>query len=275
MNDLVKCSVCGAEWEKPLRFCGSCGTQLGDKPFSASRYILPTGADEVLSVRDVHKTYLMGNQAVEALRGVNLGVKKGEMLAIMGPSGSGKSTLLHLLGGLDRPTRGVIRFLNQDLAVMSNKNLADYRLSHVGIIFQQFHLMPTLTVSENILMPMEFARITRNHQKERIKDLLDRVGLSERSDHLPSELSGGEQQRVAIARALANDPTIILADEPSGNLDSETGLMILATLRELNKAGRTVIMVTHDLKMAEFGDRIIKILDGKIIGEESLEAINK
>lgn len=267
---MIKCPSCGAEWEGKLKFCGACGTRLTDATLPASKFVEPVSADEILSIRDVHKTYLMGNQAVEALRGVNLGVKKGEMLAIMGPSGSGKSTLIHLLGGLDRPTRGMIRFLNRDLGVMPSNQLADYRLTHVGIIFQHFHLMPTLTVAENIFMPMEFAKTPKDEQKTRIDELLERVGLKERAHHLPSELSGGEQQRVAIARALANDPTIILADEPSGNLDSETGRMIMATLRELNEAGRTIVMVTHNEVLAGYADRIVKILDGKIIGEEML-----
>jgi len=259
-------------WERDpvantLVFCSTCGLKLYK---TVDSIVKETSSIEIISALDVYKTYLMGMQAVPALRGIDLSVKSGEFLAIMGPSGSGKSTLMHLFGGLDQPTQGSIRFMGTDLAVLTRNSLAEHRLHMTGFIFQTFHLMPTLTAAENISLPMIFARMKKDLREEKLSDILEWVNLEERAYHLPSELSGGEQQRVAIGRALANDPPLILADEPTGDLDSKTGTRILNILKKLNTAGRTIVMVTHDRQIAEFANKIVSIFDGKITGEEIL-----
>ncbi len=206
---------------------------------------------------------------MKALDGIAMTVEQGEFLGLLGTSGSGKSTLLNLIGGLDRPTSGSLKVFGRDLAEMSREDLSLHRRLNVGMIFQSFNLIPTMPAVENVALAMMFAGVPRNERARRAGDLLRSVGLSERSSHRPSEMSGGEQQRVAIARALANDPAMLLADEPTGNLDSRTAHEILNLLRDLNeKRGKTVVVVTHDSLLAsEYAQRTITLLDGKIIGE--------
>jgi len=207
----------------------------------------------------------MGHQTVHALDGVSLTVETGEFLGVMGPSGSGKSTLLHLLGGLDRPTAGRIRVQGQDLTALDEDGLAAYRRREAGFVFQAFSLVPTMTALQNVEFPMFFSRVPPAQRRERARYLLEAVGLADRMGHKPTELSGGEQQRVVIARALVNDPTIILADEPTGNLDSRTGAEVMALLARLNQEqARTVIIVSHDPSIVNFTSRCIHMLDGRI-----------
>ncbi|MCS7282876.1 MAG: ABC transporter ATP-binding protein [Anaerolineae bacterium] len=229
------------------------------------------GASEkpvLLQTEGLRRDFPMGHTVVHALDGVNLTVEEGEFLGVMGPSGSGKSTLLHLLGGLDRPTAGHIWVRGRDLTVLDENELAAYRRREVGFIFQSFYLVPTMTALQNVEFPMLFARVPPARRRERALYLLERVGLADRRHHRPTELSGGEQQRVAIARALANDPILILADEPTGNLDSRTGAEVMQLLAELNAEGRTVILVSHDLAMIAYTRRHIRMLDGRIVGED-------
>ncbi len=219
----------------------------------------------IVRTRDVHKVYLMGKVEVHALRGVTLDIKRGEYISIMGPSGSGKSTLFNMVGGLDKPTSGSVYINEVDLAQLDAYELAWLRCRTIGYIFQTFNLIPVMTALENVMLPMIFAGVPEDERRDRGMELLKRVGLSERWNHKPFELSGGQQQRVAIARALANDPAIILADEPTGNLDLRTGKEIIELLKELNQEkGVTVISATHDLKMIDVSDRVIWIRDGQI-----------
>jgi putative ABC transport system ATP-binding protein len=221
--------------------------------------------ESLICAQELRRDFQMGHQTVHALDGVSLTVEGGEFLGVMGPSGSGKSTLLHLLGGLDRPTGGCIRAQGQDLTVLDEDQLAAYRQREVGFVFQAFSLVSTMTALQNVEFPMLFARVPRARRRERARHLLEAVGLADRMGHKPTELSGGEQQRVAIARALVNDPTIILADEPTGNLDSHTGAEVMALLARLNQEqARTVIVVSHDPSMIGFTSRRIHLLDGRI-----------
>ena len=223
----------------------------------------------IIQVDNLHKSYLMGKEAVPALRGVTIKVRRGEMLCLMGPSGSGKTTLLNLLGGLDEPSRGHITIDGQNVISMKEEQLARLRLQKLGYIFQTFNLLNNFTAFENVEAPMVLAgKLKRKERKNRVAKLLEDVGLADRSDHYPSELSGGQQQRVAIARALANDPPIIIGDEMTGDLDSETGFEVMRLVRKLNQEQeKTVIFVTHDPRMADFADRIINLLDGVIDSE--------
>jgi putative ABC transport system ATP-binding protein len=223
-----------------------------------------TSLSTLIRTEDLHKSYLMGIHAVAALRGIDLEIKDGEFCSIMGPSGSGKSTLLHLVGGLDTPSKGSIYFEDANLALLSSDQLAEFRLRKVGFIFQTFHLVPTMTALENVRLPMGFAGLKRKDQDQRALKLLEMVGLKGRESHLPAELSGGEQQRVAVARALSNEPRVILADEPTGDLDSKTGQQIMEVLQELNEQGKTIVMVTHDVNLANYGHRVLSLLDGKL-----------
>lgn len=219
----------------------------------------------VIRLVDLHKYYYMKNWVVRALRGINLEVFEGEYLSIMGPSGSGKTTLFNMIGGLDRPTKGEVYVDGRNLAEMSSKELADFRCFKIGYIFQTFNLIPFLTALDNVSLPMLFAGLTREERLRRAKMLLERVGLGDRLYHKPDQLSGGQQQRVAIARALANNPSIILADEPTGNLDLETGLKIVTLLKNISdERNVTVICATHDLKMLGVSDRIAWLRDGVI-----------
>jgi len=219
----------------------------------------------VIQLEKVERIYKVGEIEVPALRGVNLKIKKGEFLAILGPSGSGKSTLLNAVGALDVPTHGRILLDNQDIERFSESHLAQIRGKKIGFIFQAFNLIPSLTALENVELPMTFQNVSNNKREKRAKELLTLVGLQDRMHHLPSQLSGGQQQRVAIARALSNDPEVILADEPTGNLDSKTGEDVLNFLKKLNKKEKkTIIMITHDTKSAKHADRIVYLTDGVI-----------
>jgi putative ABC transport system ATP-binding protein len=220
----------------------------------------------ILEAREVSKIYQMGTTTVAALDRVSIGIGAGEFIAIQGTSGSGKSTLLNMLGGLDRPTSGEVLFDSQSLAPFNKKQMARYRRHSVGMIFQNFNLISTMTAAENVNLALAFGGLRGKEREERAGELLARVGLADRLAHRPTELSGGEQQRVAIARALANRPRILLADEPTGNLDSTRARELLALLREMVQADAlTVLMVTHDRELAEhFADRIILMKDGKV-----------
>jgi len=230
--------------------------------------------EHVVVAEDLHKYYQLRGEVVKALRGVNLKVKYGEYISILGPSGSGKTTLFNMIGGLDKPTQGRVILDGRDLASLNPRQLAWVRCHRVGYIFQTFNLIPVLTALDNVMVPMIFAGVHRREREERAKKLLERVGLGDRLYHRPTELSGGQQQRVAIARALANDPAIILADEPTGNLDLQTGLRIVQLLKELNvERGVTVISATHDLKMIDVSDRIVWIRDGAVERVEERAAI--
>jgi putative ABC transport system ATP-binding protein len=225
------------------------------------RMLTPT----VVQVEDLYKDYVLRGGAVHALRGINLSVRRGEYIAVMGPSGSGKTTLFNMIGGLDKPTKGTVKIDNVDLSKMSSKQLAWVRSRKIGYVFQTFNLIPVLTALGNVMLPMIFTGMKREERVKKAKELLSLVGLGERVNHRPTELSGGQQQRVAIARALANDPSIILADEPTGNLDLNTGLAIVNLLYRLKvERNTTVICATHDLKMVDVSDRLAWIRDGQI-----------
>ena len=225
------------------------------------------GGKTIIELKEVWKTYKMGETEVHALRGMNFKVSKGEFVAIMGPSGSGKSTAMNMVGALDVPTQGHVFLEGEDIADMTESELAVIRGQKVGFIFQKFNLIPTLTAKENVMLPLMFQDIPRDERGERAEKVLTMVGLGDRMDHKPTELSGGQQQRVAIARALATEPEMVLADEPTGNLDSTSGQTVLTFLKNLHeKEGTTIVMVTHDEKTAKQADRVEFLLDGKIIG---------
>src|SRR5271170_32098 len=218
-----------------------------------------------LSARGLTKTYAMGKRTLEVLRGVNLEIASGEFLALRGASGAGKSTLLHLIGGLDTPNAGEIFFNGQNLVKFSERQLTHFRNRRVGFVFQAYHLLPELTALENVCLPARVARISAAQVEKRGRELLARVGLAERVEHKPSELSGGEQQRVAIARALINEPELLLADEPTGNLDSKTGGEIIELLKNLRvEKQMTLVIATHDAKVAAHAQRVIELADGRI-----------
>ena len=225
----------------------------------------------VLIGRDLRKDYPMNGAAVHALRGVSLEVRSGEYVAIAGPSGSGKSTLLQLIGGIDVPTAGVVEILGTRLDTLSDRDLTRLRLTRLGFVFQRFHLLPVLTARENVELPMAEAGVPARERRVRALELLAYVGLEHRAGHRATQLSGGEMQRVAIARALANRPALLLADEPTGELDAGTGGEILALLRRLNRDGTTLVVVTHDEQLASEAGRLIHMLDGRIqeAGESS------
>lgn len=221
--------------------------------------------ENTVRVRNVVKKYIMGSVVVEALRGISLEIKRGEYISIMGPSGSGKSTLFNMIGGLDKPTDGRVYIDEVDIAQLDAYELAWLRCRKIGYIFQSFNLIPVMTALENVTLPMIFAGVPSEEGIEKAVELLTMVGLGDRIQHKPLELSGGQQQRVAIARALANDPAIVLADEPTGNLDLNTGREIINLLKRLNEEnGVTIISATHDLKMLDVSDRIFWIRDGRV-----------
>ena len=224
-------------------------------------------SDPIIVVDDIHKSYLMGKEAVPALRGVSLNIYPGEFVCLMGPSGSGKTTLLNIIGGLDEPSRGHVIVDKENLVSLNENSLAQIRLRKMGFIFQNYNLLGSFTAEENVEAPMVLGKMGRRERKQRAKDLLERVDLGDRTHHYPSELSGGQQQRVAIARALANDPPILIADEMTGDLDSETGFAIMELVSSLNREGMTIVFVTHDPRMTRFASRVINLRDGKIIGE--------
>jgi putative ABC transport system ATP-binding protein len=221
----------------------------------------------VLLARSLSKDYPMNGEAVHALRGVSLEVQAGEYVAIAGPSGSGKSTLLQLIGGIDSPSSGKVEILGTPLSTLSDRELTRLRLTRLGFVFQRFHLLPVLTARENVELPMAEAGIPRRERQARALELLDYVGLKYRAGHRTTQLSGGEMQRVAIARALANHPTLLLADEPTGELDAATGEEILTLFRRINADGTTLIVVTHDERLAAHASRVIHMLDGRIHSE--------
>jgi putative ABC transport system ATP-binding protein len=219
----------------------------------------------IVRATDVARVYPTGTTAVSALDGVTLEVRRGEFLAVMGPSGSGKSTLLNILAGLERPTRGAVVVDGADLSAMDEVALASYRREKVGMIFQAFNLLPRYRVVENVALPLVFAGIPREARLARARAVLDRLGMGPRADHRPSQLSGGELQRTAIARALVTEPSLLLADEPTGNLDSANGEALLAVIAELHARGQTVVLVTHDASIASRAERTVRMRDGRIV----------
>jgi putative ABC transport system ATP-binding protein len=225
-------------------------------------------SDPAIETRNLHMHYGQGRTEVRALDGVDLVVERGEMVAIMGPSGSGKSTLLHIVGALESPTSGTISVGGLHYEGLDDRELTELRRDHIGFVFQFFNLLPSLTAEENVTLPAVIAKRHDPAIRERARTLLERVGLSDRVDHVPAELSGGQQQRVSIARALLLSPELVLADEPTGNLDSKSGREVLRALRELNQEeGHTIVMVTHDAAAAATADRVIFLRDGKVAGE--------
>jgi putative ABC transport system ATP-binding protein len=219
----------------------------------------------LLEVRDITKIYRLGRVDVPALRGVDLDVRQGEYMAIMGPSGSGKSTLMHILGCLDSPTSGSYHLDGDDVSTLHGRELARVRNRKVGFVFQTFNLMPRLTVEENVALPLQYrGGYTRRERRRRARAVLERLGMGQRIGHRPEELSGGERQRVAIARALVGKPAILLVDEPTGNLDSKAGAEVLKTFREVHDTGHTIILVTHDPNVAREAERIVHLADGRV-----------
>lgn len=222
----------------------------------------------MLALQNIHKTFQNGEEIVTALNNVSIEVKDNEFVAIMGSSGSGKSTLMNVLGCLDTPNSGVYRLNGNDVASMSDDALSQVRNEHIGFIFQTFHLLSKLDVVGNVKLPLRYSQIAPEEADERALALIDRVGLTHRKHHKPYEMSGGQRQRVAIARALINRPSVILADEPTGNLDSKTSTEIMALLTELHQQGQTIVMVTHEDEIAQYAQRVIVMKDGQVIGEK-------
>ena len=222
----------------------------------------------IISTKDIKKSYKVGPQNVQALKGINLSVEKGEFISIMGPSGSGKTTLMNIIGCLDTPTSGDYLLNNKQVSSLTDDELAKIRNDEIGFVFQSFHLLPRNSAFENIMLPLKYAGIKKDKAITLCNKALDQVGLSDRAEHSPSELSGGQQQRVAIARALVNKPSILFADEPTGNLDSKTGNDVMALFKQLNSEGQTIILITHEESIAQQSNRIITIMDGLIKTDE-------
>ena len=220
---------------------------------------------EIIKLKDVAKYYTMGDELIKAVDGIDITINKGDFIAIVGPSGSGKSTAMNMVGALDIATKGEIYLDKTNIEHLGESELAQIRGKKIGFVFQTFNLIPTLTAIENVMLPMIFQGISYNERWERARELLDNIGLGERLDHLPNELSGGERQRVALSRALANDPDVILADEPTGNLDTKRGEEVADMFNKLSDQGKTIILVTHDLDIAKHADKIYKLKDGKIV----------
>ena len=220
--------------------------------------------EPIIELKNVTKTYRLGDETLHALDGVSFRVKPGEFIAITGPSGSGKSTMANIIGGLDHPNDGSVVVDGNELARIHDSQLSTYRNAHIGFVFQSFNLQGTNTALENVMLPLVFSRIKNKERKARAKECLQAVGLGDRLKHKPSQLSGGQRQRVAIARALANKPKIIIADEPTGNLDSSKGQEIMQLLKDLNKQGITLLVITHDMNVARAAQRVVEIRDGKI-----------
>jgi len=222
----------------------------------------------IIKLHDVWKIYKMGEVEVSALRGINLEINQGEFVAITGSSGSGKSTMMNIVGCLDIPTKGSVYLDNKDISKLDESDLSQIRAQKIGFIFQQFNLIPTLSALENVMLPLEFQNASSDEARKTAERILNLIGLGDRVHHLPSQLSGGQQQRVAIARSLANDPDVILGDEPTGNLDSKTGSDVMELLQSLwKKEKKTIIMVTHDLNLASYAKRMIQLKDGQVIKE--------
>jgi putative ABC transport system ATP-binding protein len=230
------------------------------------------GRTPVIALQDVRKTYTNGTLSVEALRGINLSISSGDYVAIMGPSGSGKSTLMHILGCLDVPTEGRYLLAGEDVSRLTEDELANIRNRRIGFVFQQFNLLPSLNAWRNVELPLCYAGVSRPERKARAMAALERVGLSDRVEHRPAELSGGQQQRVAVARALVTDPALILADEPTGNLDSVSTDDVLGLLDELHEAGRTIVLITHEGDVARRAGRVVRIHDGGLVPEDASAA---
>ena len=218
----------------------------------------------IIKTENLTKDYETGTQVVSALKGINLSVEKGEFLSIMGPSGSGKTTLMNIIGCLDSPTNGSYYLNNKSVSKLEDDELAKIRNEEIGFVFQSFHLLPRNNAFDNVMLPLKYAGVGKEEATKRSNDVLDLVGLSSRSKHTPAELSGGQQQRVAIARALVNEPSILFADEPTGNLDSKTGQDVMKIFKDLNKNGQTIILITHEDSIAKQSNRIITIMDGLI-----------
>jgi putative ABC transport system ATP-binding protein len=233
---------------------------MSDGPMSSAN-------GHVIHMESIRKVYDTGKVKVEALKGVDLSVRAGEFVAVVGPSGSGKSTLMNLIGCLDTPTGGTYRLAGEDVAGLSRDQLADIRNRRVGFVFQNFNLLPQITAFENVEMPLLFGGVAPKKRKQRTEELLAKVGLSDRMEHKPTELSGGQMQRVAIARALAMEPDILLADEPTGNLDTSSGGDVMGLFAELWQQGRTLVVITHDMTLARRAGRVVEVRDGRIIGD--------
>ncbi len=223
----------------------------------------------MIQVEDVHKSYDLGETLVHALRGVSFSIEVGEFVSIMGPSGSGKSTLMNIVGCLDTPSKGTYLLNDRNVGNLDEEQLAGIRNEEIGFVFQKFHLLPRSSALENVALPLKYASVKQSERLTRAEEVLDKVGLSNRLTHKPTELSGGEQQRVAIARALVNSPSILFADEPTGNLDSKTGHQVLEIFKDLNKRGQTIVVITHEREIAEQSQRTITIKDGEI-GSDSI-----
>jgi putative ABC transport system ATP-binding protein len=226
----------------------------------------------IIHLQDLHKSYFMGKQAVTVLKGISLDIFKNEYVALMGPSGSGKSTLMNILGCLDSPTSGSYILNGKDVSKMQDDSLAEVRNKEIGFVFQQFNLLPRMTALENVALPLVYAGIPKKQRLEQAMEVVRKVGLEDRSHHRPNELSGGQCQRVAIARALVNNPSIILADEPTGNLDSKTSQEIMEIFHTIHEGGNTVVLVTHEEDIANYARRIIRLRDGKIETDELVKA---
>ena len=218
----------------------------------------------IIKIENINKTYNMGEGCVHALKDISLEIKKGEFLSIIGASGSGKSTLMNIIGCLDTADSGNYYLLGKNVADISERTLSKIRQKNIGFIFQKFNLIPTLCAAENVVLPLIYADIAKNQRAKRVESALEAVGLSSRANHKPSELSGGQQQRVAIARAIVTEPEILLADEPTGNLDSKSAQQIMNLLKDLNQKGKTIVLITHDNKTADYSTRKITVCDGKI-----------
>ena len=223
---------------------------------------------EVIRLHEIKRHFTVGSETVRALRGINLTIEKNEFVALMGPSGSGKSTLMNILGCLDTPTSGQYFLNDLDVSKLDDNHLAEIRNKEIGFVFQTFNLLPRSTALENVMLPLIYAGFNKNMRMERAKEVLDNVQLSDRMLHKPNELSGGQRQRVAVARALVNHPSIILADEPTGNLDSKTSVEIMALIHQIHKAGNTIIVVTHEEDIAQHAHRIIRLVDGMVASDE-------
>lgn len=229
----------------------------------------------IIHLENIQKSYFMGNQGIPVLKGINLDIYKNEYVALMGPSGSGKSTLMNILGCLDSPTAGQYILNEKDVSKLTDNDLAEVRNKNIGFVFQQFNLLPRLSAAENVALPLVYAGIGKKERLQRAKEVLDKVGLADRSHHKPNELSGGQMQRVAIARALINNPAIILADEPTGNLDSKTSSEVMDIFSKIQASGNTVILVTHEEEIATYAKRIVRLRDGIIESDNTKESTDK